>query len=165
VVMARLHQEYSLPSVDPQGLRYYPEKVAGYHAGIARDVLPFSTMYLAKILLPAVGNAAIKFALAQTDIALAVTACSLERYKLKVGHYPDSLALLVPDYLKSVPHDVMDGKPLRYRLEGDRFVLYSIGENQVDDGGVVGFGENHKGRHWRRDEGDWVWKYPDTATP
>jgi hypothetical protein len=48
---------------------------------------------------------------------------------------PASLNELVPQYLPAIPHDP-PAHPLRYRLENDRFVLYSIGWDLRDDGGT-----------------------------
>jgi len=64
------------------------------------------------------------------DAALAV-----QRYRLKVGKFPDKLADLVPAYLKSVPKDPFDGNELRYKKLEAGFVVYSIGEDMSDDGG------------------------------
>ncbi|HAV64954.1 MAG TPA: hypothetical protein DCY13_21605, partial [Verrucomicrobiales bacterium] len=102
----------------------------------------------------------IRAAADQAAIDLAVVACALERHRLAEGAYPNQLSALAPEYLASVRHDLIDGQPLRYRRAGDSFVLYSIGANETDDGGQVGFKEVTKGRDWRREEGDWVWQYP-----
>jgi hypothetical protein len=68
---------------------------------------------------------------------LAITAIALKRFQIRQQRYPEKLQELVPDFLASVPIDPMDAKPLRYRREGDTdFVLYSVGENGRDDGGV-----------------------------
>ena len=65
-----------------------------------------------------------------------------------------------------MPHDVIGGQPLKYRRTADgQFVLYSIGWNETDDGGVV---VNQKSRdRWDESsskvdisQGDWVWRYP-----
>jgi hypothetical protein len=67
-----------------------------------------------------------------------ITAIALERYHEKTGSYPQSLAALAPDFLKTVPMDFMDGQPLRYRLTEDgHFILYSIGLDCVDNGGII----------------------------
>jgi hypothetical protein len=64
------------------------------------------------------------------------TAVALKRYELRHGQPPASLAVLVPEYMADLPHDFMDGQPLRYRLKPDgSFLLYSVGENGSDDGG------------------------------
>lgn len=64
------------------------------------------------------------------DVALALTECVRE-----TKEYPETLAALVPKYLPAVPKDRFDEKPIRYRREGSGYVLYSVGENAVDNGG------------------------------
>jgi hypothetical protein len=67
---------------------------------------------------------------------LVIAAIALERYRLARGSYPKELQAIVPDIVKSVPVDFMDGKPLRYRLcESGAFVLYSVGLDGIDDAG------------------------------
>lgn len=64
------------------------------------------------------------------------TAIAIERHRLKHGHYPNALADLIPDYLSQIPHDPMDGRPMRYRLNTDgSFTLWSVGFDGKDDGG------------------------------
>jgi hypothetical protein len=78
-------------------------------------------------------------------------ACALERYRLAEGQYPTKLAELVPRFADALPHDLINGWPLHYRRTNDgRFLLYSVGWNEQDDGGVPG----------DRDTGDWVWQAP-----
>ena len=46
--------------------------------------------------------------------------------------------------------DIIDGEPLKYHRTADgRFVLYSVGWNGKDDGGVAGKSI---------EESDWVWQ-------
>lgn len=72
----------------------------------------------------------------QIHAHLAITAIALERYHLKHGRPPTELTALVPEFLRAVPLDNADGKPLRYRLQPNgTFLLYSLGENFQDDGG------------------------------
>jgi hypothetical protein len=66
---------------------------------------------------------------------MAVTALALKRYDLRHGNYPPELATLVPEFLPAVPRDPIDGKPLRYQRIGKAFLLYSIGDDGVDNGG------------------------------
>jgi hypothetical protein len=64
------------------------------------------------------------------------TAAAVKLYHAKRGRYPDTLAVLVPDAIGEVPIDEFAGAPLRYEKCGGGFVVYSVGQNQVDDGGV-----------------------------
>jgi len=101
-----------------------------------------------------------RFAYAQASVGLARTAIALERYRLQHGEFPGSLDALAPQFIAQVPHDVIGGQPLNYRRTKDgQFVLYSVGWNERDDGGVVVL---KKGETPLLDisQGDWVWRYP-----
>jgi hypothetical protein len=111
---------------------------------------------IAALLLPALGNVSRKSAMAQTAADQAALACGLERYRLASGQFPETLEALVPRFTPQLPHDLLTGEPYRYRRTDDgQFVLYSVGWNEKDDGGVPGktlFDEK---------QGDWVWMYPE----
>lgn len=99
---------------------------------------------------------------------MTVAAIALKRYQLKHGGYPEKLDSLVPEFVAKVPRDPIDGKPLRYRLNADgTFVLYSIGENGVDDGGTPAASaptRSDANFFWLNDTApDWVWPQPATA--
>jgi hypothetical protein len=75
--------------------------------------------------------------------------CAIERYCLKHERIPDKLDELVPEFIDKLPCDPVNGLPLRYARKGERdYLLYSIGWNEKDDGGV---------ETRNRDLGDWVW--------
>jgi hypothetical protein len=104
---------------------------------------------------------------AETARQMTITAIALQRFKLAHGHYPEHLAGLVPEFLTAVPPDPVDGHPLRYRREsGGTFLLYSVGENGVDDGGdpsPAGHG-TPKTFFWQDSQAlDWVWPQATTA--
>ncbi len=85
-------------------------------------------------------------------------AIALERYRLARGEYPESLDALSPQFIAQVPHDVIGGQPLHYRRTSDgKFVLYSVGWNETDDGGVVVFKQG-SAPSVDLDKGDWVWR-------
>jgi hypothetical protein len=65
-----------------------------------------------------------------------VIAFALAAYRDDTGRYPDSLDKLVPKYLEGIPNDLFTGKPLRYRLTEEGYLLYSVGVNGVDDNGI-----------------------------
>jgi hypothetical protein len=64
------------------------------------------------------------------------TAVAVERYRLAHGRLPENLAELVPAQLETVPLDPFDGRPLRYKRLSPGYVVYSVGFDRVDDGGV-----------------------------
>ena len=76
-------------------------------------------------------------------------ALALRAYKKQHGAYPDRLSLLTPSHMDSLPKDPFSGEDYLYRIEGEGFVLYSVGRDLKDDGG-----RPMKGRA----QGDIVWK-------
>jgi hypothetical protein len=97
---------------------------------------PMPNDYVNKTLLPVYTQA--KFA-RYANFALnrlLETQLALHAYNLDHGRYPASLAELAPTYLASVPLDPFTkGAPLKYRVAGDSYVLYSVGPDTIDDGG------------------------------
>ncbi len=86
-----------------------------------------------------------------------ITAIALERHRLKHGHYPDTLAKLIPDYLTKLPQDPMDGRAMRYRLNPDRtFTLWSVGLDGTDNGGDPTMPDPQK-QNFPQDARDLVW--------
>jgi hypothetical protein len=63
------------------------------------------------------------------------TALAVERYRLAKKTLPGGLIELVPDYLEAVPKDPFDGKNLRYTKSERGYVVYSLGEDRIDDSG------------------------------
>jgi hypothetical protein len=111
--------------------------------------------FLASMSLPNYAKAVQTTAYNQNLVNEAQIACALERYRLVDGEYPATLDALVPSFLVKLPHDIIGGQPLHYRRTDDgKFVLYSIGWNERDDGGHAVF--NHDGTEDRL-RGDWVW--------
>jgi hypothetical protein len=94
---------------------------------------------------------------------MAITSIALKRYELRHGVLPQDLNSLVPEFLSVLPRDPVDGHPLRYGAKADgTFLLYSIGEDAVDDGGDPTSRSATKSFYWQHGR-DWVWAQP--ATP
>ena len=154
---ARLYEQLVLPLVD---LTNRTVSVAAYRRDEA-DINEISKHYspytvLALLSFPAGSRSVQKFALIQGQVDLARVACALERFHLANGNYPETLHALTPQFIEKVPHDLINGQPLHYRRTDDnKFVLYSVGWNETDDGGQVVLGKNGV---VEREKGDWVWK-------
>lgn len=117
--------------------------------------------FMGQLLAADISDYAKKTAFAQASGDLARIAIALERYHLKQGAYPGSLDALAPIFMQEVPADIINGEPLNYRLTpGGRFILYSVGWNGKDDGGIA-FKGNLNGTGIDINRGDWVWRYPD----
>jgi hypothetical protein len=59
------------------------------------------------------------------------------RYRIANGTIPDQLASLSPRFLPRELLDPFDGKPLRYKKDGNAYVVYSVGPDMADNGGAV----------------------------
>jgi hypothetical protein len=95
-----------------------------------------------RTMLPALEKASMKAFRAETERSLHETGIALRRFQLRQGRLPEKLEELVPAFLAAVPTDRMDGKPLRYRREGEKaFTLWSVGEDLKDDGGDATWSE------------------------
>jgi hypothetical protein len=175
---ARMMVEFYIPLADvnqqtisPTAARHADEVLSAE----TKKTTPYNI--LEKMLLPALGSCVKKFAYAQSSTDLARTAIALERYRLAHGEFPESLDVLAPQFIEKVPHDIIGGQPsqgsgsasqpLHYRRTADgQFVLYSVGWNEKDDGGVVETKvvgvTDRKSRTpiWDINQGDWVWRYP-----
>ena len=112
---------------------------------------------LAAIAIPNFSKAWQTTAHNQTLVNEAQIACALERYHLAQGAYPETLDALVPQFIEKLPHDLIGGQPLHYHRTTDgKFLLYSIGWNETDDGGQDL--PPNKAGGFDYSQGDWVWK-------
>lgn len=95
------------------------------------------------VMLPSLANAqsGVDFTLQSRDAT--VTAIAVELFRRQHGHVPQSLQELVPAFLPSAPVDRWTGRSLRYLPQGNAAfpghpLLYSVGADRLDDGGIVG---------------------------
>jgi hypothetical protein len=114
----------------------------------------------AAIVVPNATKATQTLARNQTMVNEAQIVCALERCRLAHGDYPGTLDALVPQFIEKLPHDIIGGKPLIYRRTADgKFLLYSVGWNEKDDGGQQESPQTKNGAV-DFEKGDWVWQYP-----
>jgi hypothetical protein len=156
-----------LAAVDPKAHRVFPnismdnaDHVMRYHE-TWRALLPWNIWFIAAARAEI--HIMQKYAEAQVWLDEARIACALERYHLAHGVYPESLEALIPACIDALPHDIMNGKPYHYKLRPDgTFLLYSVGWNLTDDGGVAIFTDPDHSGHSAQDyeQGDWVWPTP-----
>jgi hypothetical protein len=92
------------------------------------------------------------------------TAIGLKRYELRHGKRPANLDALVPEFVDEVPRDLMDGRPLRYKIRPDGTAcLYSVGDDAEDNLGdpTPQTSDHQRPSAW---EGrDWVWPHVVSA--
>lgn len=160
LIYSQFLQEKWMTSVEPKSQRVNAElaksanndprmtKSTAYNFFIPKF---FPDMLLPKLEVPGETSAS----KAQTGANLAIVACALERYYLANKAYPEKLDQLVPQFISKLPHDIFNGNPLKYRRSEDgRIVVYSVGPDGKDDGGVYRPAKDGK------ETGDWVWRYP-----
>jgi hypothetical protein len=118
--------------------------------------LVLSHRFFSTLLVPSLAGVVRRTAYGQAAADLAAIACALERWRLAHGQFPETLDSLEPGLMAQLPHDIINGRPLKYhRTKEGRFVLYSVGWNETDDGGSFGLAKNGEpGDPWT---GDWVW--------
>ncbi len=145
-----------LARVDPQASRFYPSRAPDIMIEDATSSWPRAMFYcLFRTTAPTLDSLEKTYFSGHTTLQLTRLACALERSRMDAGAYPDTLGALVPKYIEALPHDVIDGEPLRYRRTDDgRFLLYAVGLNGTDDGGATGEKSN------ARDHLDWAWRWP-----
>jgi hypothetical protein len=87
-----------------------------------------------------------------------LTELALERFEKDKGEYPENLRTLVElGYLEEIPNDPYSDGPLVYKKTDKDFILYSFGENLIDDGGQVAHRDDGRIKQWAS-EGDWVFR-------
>ena len=130
------------------------------------------------LLLPALDSAVNTDFRSRTNQLMAATALAIRRFELDHGHRPAALDELIPAYLPHGPRDPLAAgdEPIRYRPGGalvrinpDAWspdpvnesdlprpaILYSVGTNQVDHGGLLTFdGDGKIDESLRYREGD-----------
>jgi len=96
----------------------------------------FPPRIVSAMMLPSVQKVPAKFASYEARRAAASTAVAIERFRLKHGgQIPESLERITPTDLPAVPSDPFDGHSLRFHKLERGYVVYSIGNDRVDNGG------------------------------
>jgi hypothetical protein len=90
---------------------------------------------LSLISIPNFSRAAQTAIRAETERQLTLAALAITRFEMRHGKFPSGFEELVPEFLAAEPWDPMSGKPLGYRLKDGGFVVYSVGEDGIDNGG------------------------------
>ncbi len=99
-----------------------------------------------------------------------VVGIALELYRRDHGKCPATLTDLVPHYLPAVPADRVTGNDVKYRLVDGHPIVYSVGDDGLDDGGTLPAKDRYDHRPdaatWgirksSDNKGDWI-LYPST---
>jgi hypothetical protein len=148
--------QHVVEAIDPNSEVVSPGKLAAAHTVMTDASWGSPYTDLIRHMTPNFVRATQTAAHKQTLINETMLACALERFRMAKGTHPESLDALVPKYIAALPHDVLNGQPLKYRRSNDGgFALHSVGWNETDDDGR----EGAKGSF---EDGDWVWRQPAT---
>jgi hypothetical protein len=90
--------------------------------------------FLDEIAMPSFERFDVRRCHNDAKLGLVQLAIALRAHQSATGALPDRLEQLVPTYLEAIPIDAFDGAPLRYAK--DRGVVYSIGDDLADAGGL-----------------------------
>jgi hypothetical protein len=112
----------------------YPQASAKIREAVAPITDSFQKeMLIAAVLFPDFTQAATKRTGDEAHANVVRAAAKLLAWKRVHGSFPDKLEQAMP----TVPADLFDLKPLRYRREGNGFVVYSVGQTGKFDGGTA----------------------------
>jgi hypothetical protein len=92
------------------------------------------------------------------QIDLTLVGIAIERYRVANGRAPESLDVLVPQYLDALPFDVFTDKTFIYRTLADGYIVYSIHgatSDESDNGGLS--------RNEARGQGPYDWPFKVSA--
>jgi len=94
------------------------------------------SMVVVLAMIPSLVKVTAREGVSLARLRLAQTALALEQSRAATGSYPAALQDLTPQFVSAVPNDPFDNQPLRYRKAGEGYILYSIGPDAKDEGGV-----------------------------
>ncbi len=148
----RLKQGIAWPTVDRELDGYYQSLNTTLSGPMAQIRYALSAT-----AIPLTHKATLTTLRHETMRRLMIVAIALKRYQMQNHNLPPMLEALAPNFISALPSDPMSGKPLCYRVDSTSgFVLYSVGEDGVDDGGQVKSVTPATGGelwYWK----DWVW--------
>jgi hypothetical protein len=157
----RFHDQRVLPGFAPESGHVQPRVIDTNQKALEKELQGSPVWHhtgFSMLIFSNVMKAFQRTAVGQDCANQTMTACALERYRLAFGKYPANADDLVPRFVNTVPLDVCDGKPLKYRVRPEgQFLLYSVGWNEQDDGGMAFFKPG--GSDTDPNKGDWVWPW------
>ena len=154
-VRANRHFDEMLARFEPGQRRWFGERAMPSSPKNIKDTPTKIRLLFFALAAPGFEECETRFVQAATFTDHARLACALERFRLARGAFPQALSELTPDFLTSLPVEIVNGEPYRYRrTEDGSFVLHSVGIDLRDDGGVT----DPKARASK--QADWVWRYP-----
>jgi len=116
----------------------YPERAKAGNQVAALTNPSNRLCIFSRMLLPALVAVPGRDAKHVATVRTAAAALAVERFRLAhTNALPERLDQAAPYCCTNLPADPFDGQPLRYKTHGGSYVVYSIGSDGKDDGGVV----------------------------
>jgi hypothetical protein len=119
--------------MDGAGLNYKDAKAKGL-LGIPSSIPTYAG--LTKTLLPTMMDASLKRYAVEADVSQTRVLLALQAYKVRFGRYPATMQELKTKLGWKLPVDPFSGKDLIYKRQAKGFILYSVGPDMKDDGGL-----------------------------
>jgi len=142
----------------------YVEIMHAYAQSLERPYSPappehYGRHRLTEMLVPALGRIRTLHCQMAAQTRITRAGLALLQYRTAHGAFPATLDALNLDGLS----DPFIQGPLHYRTEGEGFIIYSVGEDQKDDGGTLRPERRDSDPRKQRDKGsDIVWRFPAT---
>lgn len=102
----------------------------------AREQAPLPGDPMVDMLVGVYAKTQVKFAIADAHLRLALCRLAAQGYMVENGGPPQNLDALVPDWLPHVPDDPFRDAPIASTMVDGRFLMYSVGPDMVDNGGM-----------------------------
>jgi hypothetical protein len=147
-------QDQFMESKKIASMRYYPIKALTKEKQYMRESTPWYYK-LSGLLLVDFRSVFLKEATLEAMMLTTKAGLACKIYKNETGHYPESLDVLVPKPMDTMPIDPFTGKPLAYKLQDGGVLIYSVGSNEKDD---VGRGTYQITQLVMEKDDDWAWK-------
>ncbi len=123
---------------------YDPNSIGRLERGFIPDINPHRILLandpigyvLTRFTVPAFPGIFIRYRMRATELRATAIVIALRQFERTRGRRATDLNDLVPQYFSSLPLDPFDERPFRYRIREDgKWILYSVGPNQLDEGG------------------------------
>lgn len=134
--IADLAYRTSYECIDLSNNRIYPTKIINLESELRTKGFPIYSFL--SLLVYNGTSLTTGTAFSQSCINCLETACAIEQFYIETGKLPETSSALVPRYINKLPTDIIDGKPLRYKLlSSNEYLIYSIGWNEKDENGLI----------------------------
>ncbi|MBP7935188.1 MAG: hypothetical protein KA354_11125 [Phycisphaerae bacterium] len=109
----------------------WPEIVTAMsQPGLARSTL-------GRLLVPSMTRSVVLTGRSLAKMRCTAVAIMIRRHLIRHGMLPETLAELIPAWADALPADPFTGKSLIYRREPGGYIVYGVGEDLQDDGGLL----------------------------